>query len=204
MTQDPAMPPPAPPISRLAADAHRDMPWRNGLGRTAEIARHPASGDGFDWRVSIATITSDGPFSAFPGCDRLLVPIAGAGLELVFPDGAIRRADLFTPLRFGGDTPCDGRLLGPGPTRDLNVITRRDTMEHRVEIVTAPCRWVAEGKPSFVIALAGGFTVATEDGRWRLDTGDALRIDATGVALRLMAIDPEARAALVTLRRIGG
>jgi environmental stress-induced protein Ves len=198
------MPPPAPLISRLAADVHRDMPWRNGLGRTAEIARHPASGDGFDWRVSIATITSDGPFSAFPGCERTLVPIAGAGLELVFPDGAIRRADLFTPLRFGGDASCDGRLLGPGPTRDLNVITRRDAMEHRVACVTAPCRWVAEGETCFVIAIAGGLTVATDDGRWRLDTADALRIDGAGLALRVMAIAPEARAALVTLRRTGG
>ncbi|MBM3526239.1 MAG: HutD family protein, partial [Alphaproteobacteria bacterium] len=53
------------------------MPWKNGLGRTAEIARAPATGEAFDWRLSIATIAADGAFSVFPGCERTLVPIAG-------------------------------------------------------------------------------------------------------------------------------
>jgi len=79
---------PVPRITLLPASGHVDMPWKNGLGRTAEIARAPTTGDGFDWRISIATIGSDGAFSAFAGCDRTLVPIAGGGLALAFHDSS--------------------------------------------------------------------------------------------------------------------
>lgn len=42
-------------------------PWRNGGGATREVARHPqgAAADGFEWRVSVADIGADGPFSAY-------------------------------------------------------------------------------------------------------------------------------------------
>jgi uncharacterized protein len=126
-----------PRITLLPATGHVDMPWKNGLGRTAEIAREPAQGDGFDWRISIATIGSDGPFSAFLGCDRTLVPIAGGGLALDFDDGSTLAGDLFEPIRFAGDRPCLGRLLA-GPARDLNVITRRAAARHRLEIIAPP------------------------------------------------------------------
>ncbi len=44
------------------------MPWKNGGGETAEIAVFPPSADlsEFGWRISMATVSSDGPFSAFP------------------------------------------------------------------------------------------------------------------------------------------
>ena len=56
-------------------------PWKNGGGVTREIAAHPpeAGLDGFDWRLSMADVASDGPFSAFPGIDRTLTVIEGAG-----------------------------------------------------------------------------------------------------------------------------
>ncbi len=38
------------------------MPWKNGGGVTTEICVSPPSG-AFDWRVSIATVNADGPFS---------------------------------------------------------------------------------------------------------------------------------------------
>jgi len=42
------------------------MTWKNGGGVTREIICQPlgAGMDDFDWRVSIAHIASDGPFSA--------------------------------------------------------------------------------------------------------------------------------------------
>ena len=51
------------------------MPWKNGGGETAEIAVSPpgAALDDFDWRLSMARVETDGPFSAFPGIDRTLV-----------------------------------------------------------------------------------------------------------------------------------
>lgn len=182
----------------LPASGHVDMPWKNGLGRTAEIARAPAAGDAFDWRLSIATIAQDGAFSAFSGCDRTLVPIAGGGLALDFADGTTLTGQLFEPMRFPGEHPCFGRLLA-GPARDLNVITRRAIARHDVAVVAGSLSHATSGAITFVVGVHGSLTVATNDGRWRLDAGDALRIDGNGVALRLMAISEPARAALVSI-----
>ena len=56
---------------------YRLMPWKNGLGTTTEIAIHPAeadlAGQPFDWRVSMADVTTDGEFSRFPGYDRSIL-----------------------------------------------------------------------------------------------------------------------------------
>ena len=59
-------------------------PWKNGGGTTVEIAVFPAGAgfDGFDWRLSMADVVADGPFSAFPDIDRTLVLIDGPGLVL--------------------------------------------------------------------------------------------------------------------------
>jgi environmental stress-induced protein Ves len=192
--------PATPRITLLPASAHRDMPWKNGLGRTAEIAREPASGESFDWRVSIATIAADGAFSAFPGCDRTLVPIAGGGLALDFADGTGLVGQLFEPMRFAGDAPCDGRLLA-GPARDLNVITRRTAMRHHVELVAGPHRTICAGTTTLVVALDHPLCVAAGDGRQRLDPGDVLRIDGAGLRMELEPGDPHAHAALITLER---
>jgi uncharacterized protein len=60
---------------------YRRMPWKNGGGETAEIAVFPegATLDDFDWRISMATVSADGPFSLFPGVDRTLSVLEGDG-----------------------------------------------------------------------------------------------------------------------------
>jgi environmental stress-induced protein Ves len=190
----------APRFTLLPASGHLDMPWKNGLGRTAEIAREPAGGEAFDWRVSIATIAADGAFSAFPGCDRTLVPIAGGGLALVFADGTRLVGQLFEAMRFSGDAPCDGRLLS-GPARDLNVITRRAAMRHHVEVVAAPCRTICRSATTLVAALGGTLGVAAGAELWRLGDGDVLRIDGAGATLAIEPGEAPGRVALISLDR---
>ncbi len=101
------------------------MPWKNGGGSTRELARHPAHqpDDGtFDWRLSVADVAADGPFSSFPGLDRILVLLSGNGMALSGV-GTLR-----APLdrcEFPGETPVHAVLLD-GPTRDLNLMWRRD------------------------------------------------------------------------------
>lgn len=105
----------------------RTMPWKNGGGETTEIAIAPegASLDTFDWRVSMARVASDGPFSVFPGIDRNLTVLEGAGIVLE-PHGsaATRLTPDSPPYTFPGDLPLDARLVD-GPILDLNVMTRR-------------------------------------------------------------------------------
>lgn len=118
----------------LRAKDHRRMPWKNGGGETVEIAVVPKSaGLGeFDWRISMATVASDGPFSIFPNIDRTLSILDGAGMVLAIEG---REPVCLTqdsePLPFPADASTTATLID-GTITDLNVMTRRDTYRHAV------------------------------------------------------------------------
>jgi len=111
------------------------MPWKNGGGETLEIAVSPpgATFDTLEWRVSMALVAQDGPFSVFPGIDRTLCVLDGAGLELDFADHGGRQivTPSSAPFHFAADRALNARLLA-GPITDLNVMTRRDRRRHSV------------------------------------------------------------------------
>ena len=100
-------------------------PWKNGGGTTREIAVWPpgAGMDTFDWRISVADIAMDGPFSAFPGIDRQIVLIDGAGVHLQAHDDSFchKLRHLGEPFAFSGDSAVHATLI-VGPTRDLSLI----------------------------------------------------------------------------------
>lgn len=102
------------------------MPWRNGAGRTTEIAVHPAGAalDGFDWRISVADVVKDGPFSRFAGIDRTLVVIGGAGMRLDGDGHSALLSGPYEPYAFSGDDAVACTLLA-GPVRDFNLMLRR-------------------------------------------------------------------------------
>eukprot|EP00842_Homolaphlyctis_polyrhiza_P002198 jgi/Hompol1/297/HPOL_000894-RA len=64
------------------------MPWKNGLGETAEIAIYPAQrnfrADPFLWRLSLSEVRDSCSFSLFPGYDvtLFLLPESGANVQL--------------------------------------------------------------------------------------------------------------------------
>lgn len=92
------------------------QPWRNGGGLTREITASPGL-----WRLSIAQIDADGPFSPFPEYRRTLIPLSGAGIELDI-DGTIHRvAEPFEPFTFAGAAQTSCHLLD-GPVTVLNVM----------------------------------------------------------------------------------
>lgn len=140
-------------------------PWKNGGGVTREIVCSPtgAGMEGFDWRVSIATIDKAGPFSAFADVDRVIVLLEGAGVHLRSRDG---RIDHFldvphVPFAFGGDVALDCELLG-GTSTDFNVMTRRGRLR-------ADVRVLHEGGD--IPPVGRGLLLALR-GRWRLDDAD--------------------------------
>jgi uncharacterized protein len=115
-------------MRRLTPSDYRSMPWRNGGGTTTEILVEPRGTlavDRFLYRVSIADIASDGPFSRFEGYDRHIMLLSGAGMAL--DCGAHGRIDLqraFAPRSFSGDWDVRGTLIA-GPVRDFNFIVDR-------------------------------------------------------------------------------
>ncbi|XES00502.1 HutD family protein [Streptomyces sp. S1D4-11] len=71
----------------LSAAGRVGVPWKNGGGVTREIVAWPEGADmgDFEWRVSLADVGGDGPFSAFADVDRILTMVEGGG------DGPDRR-----------------------------------------------------------------------------------------------------------------
>ncbi|MBD2750259.1 HutD family protein [Microvirga sp. BT688] len=157
------------------------VPWKNGGGTTAEVAAFP-EGSGFDtfgWRVSMADVASDGPFSAFPEVDRTLIVVEGDGIELDV-EGVAFRLDRTSPkLSFSGDEITTGRLLS-GPIRDLNVMTRRGQFRHRTRFVESGVALLAEETGiAFLVPLDGPFDVMVASTIHSLQVLDALMLEAT-------------------------
>lgn len=154
------------------------MPWKNGGGTTTEIAVAPegASLDAFDWRISMAHVGQDGPFSSFPGIGRTLSVLTGAGITLAFGDGERARLDRTSaPYPFAADRAVDG-LLVDGPIDDLNVMSRRGRWRHRVERLS--------GADSLT-ASEGLLVLVARKGDWlangaALPAGDSAVLDAPG------------------------
>jgi len=112
---------------------YRAMPWKNGGGVTTEIYASPPSG-AFDWRVSIATVNTDGPFSAFTGYERHIMPLSGEGMVLdIEGRGKFTLAPL-RPFSFSGDAKVHGSLL-QGAVLDFNLMVRRDFGQGTLRVV---------------------------------------------------------------------
>lgn len=161
----------------LRREDYRQVPWRNGMGQTEEVALQADMGapGQFDWRISMAPVMKDGAFSLFPDVDRILTVIEGEGLRLTWPqDGGdaqlCRPAD---PAAFPGDRACHAELLD-GPILDLNVMTRRGRWRAEVRSLRRfqPCPGTAHhlifamGGPVDGSADGKAFTLAEKDTLW--------------------------------------
>ena len=159
---------------------HRRMPWKNGGGETVEVIVTPegASLSDFGWRVSMASVASDGPFSVFPGIDRTLAVLSGDGMALSIEGlGETLLTPASTPLAFPADAPTTARLTG-GAITDLNVMTRRGVFQH------ALTHHVAEGSKTLpastgerLLLALEPLGVSTAEGLIGLQPLDALVLD---------------------------
>ncbi len=141
----------------IAANEYRRKRWKNHHGWTREIVRVPDC-EAWDWRLSIAEIERDAPFSVFPGIDRELMLLRGHGLRLLFEDG--QSAVLNPPhgrLRFAGERAVRGELLD-GPTHDFNLMWRRDAImaELLLRPLVGPMLFFTEPGTTWAIHLLAG------------------------------------------------
>ena len=162
-------------------------PWKNGAGVTRELAVHPpdASMDDFDWRISIAEVAADAPFSAFNGVDRCIVLLRGAGMRLRSDDGRLDRhlAQALEPFHFPGDDALQAELID-GPSSDFNVMTRRGHWRADVTPVHAFHASTASAA-SLVLCCSGEAALAVGDQPMSLHAGQAVLWRDGGPALRI-------------------
>lgn len=132
------------------------MAWKNGGGHTVQIAVEPegASLSNFTWRVSIAAIERDGPFSAFAGVDRTLVLLAGGGMKLTGDGTAVELRAPFEPVTFSGDVDLYCALVA-GPTRDFNLMVRRATARGTLRVVRDQACALPQASTYLCYAAAG-------------------------------------------------
>ncbi|EDT03464.1 protein of unknown function DUF886 [Burkholderia ambifaria IOP40-10] len=143
-------------------------PWKNGGGITREVASCA-----YEWRVSIADIDRDGPFSRFDGIDRLLIVLDGAGMTL--GAGVLGEFDVAS---FPGEAPVTAHLAN-GPVRVFNLMTYRGAARASVDIVRAPGRRTLAADTVLLLCAQGSVEVQAGPACIALTPLDTLRIDRT-------------------------
>jgi environmental stress-induced protein Ves len=180
-------------------------PWKNGAGLTREIAVEPpdASIDDFGWRISVAEISRDAPFSAFAGVDRRIVLIAGHGMWLRSAGGAVdmRLDEPLAPFGFSGEEPVTAQLID-GACADFNVMVRKQVW--RADVIGATdstaTRDLDASSAALVFCVRGAASIAAaEQAAAVLGAGQAalwrskaprrrLRVDAPGTQVLIVQL----------------
>ncbi|RXT25424.1 HutD-family protein [Rhizobium leguminosarum] len=185
----------------LRVGDHKRMPWKNGKGETVEIAVFPpgAAINDFDWRISMATVAEDGPFSIFPGIDRTLAILDGNGMVLdVAGSLPVLLTTASEPLAFPADIAVAARLQD-GAITDLNVMTRRVGLAHTLIRIDVDGSKTVPLPPSTCLFLCHRGTLSfRRDGKnGALAAGDALLIE--DAAATVLEIDGEAKSYLASV-----
>ena len=171
---------------------YRQTAWKNGGGRTTELAVHPQAADfaHFAWRASVADVAKDGPFSVFDGIDRTLVLLRGGGVRLA-SDGAMLEIRVpFEPVTFSGDVPYECALYA-GPVQDFNLMVRRSVARGDVDVVREQAAAVRPARFRLCYAAAGACECLLP-GRLplRLNERESLLVDASDGPPSVLHVNP--------------
>jgi len=132
---------------------------------TFEIAREPAVGEDFGWRLSLATIARDGAFSTYSGYRRAIALVDGAGFHLKIGAAApVRLGHAGASTRFSGDslTECE---LTDGPSTDISLIVREPGEIDAVDCLTVSqtVPLISDAKRLAVFCLRGSLACTVRD-----------------------------------------
>ena len=148
------------------------QPWRNGGGSTHELLAWPDAAH-WQWRISVAEITQDGPFSSYPGVQRWFAVLHGAGVMLRFAAHRERITPQSPPLHFGG-TDAPGCELLDGSTQDLNMMLRSDAGTGCMEITFPGEEWLSQAPHRALFSTGAGML--------QIGDTDAARLGAMSLA----------------------
>jgi uncharacterized protein len=191
------------PLELIDLNELPKVPWRNGAGLMREIAVEPrgAGGDTLDWKFSWAETTKNSPFSAFPGLDRSLVLLRGAGLRLTFAgaETAVSFDNREKPLSFKGEEKVEAELID-GPSENLSILLRRDKF-------WSSATWVdqeADVPPAdalFILCLSGAIRILTPDGKSAvLQSQQSALLRKATAGLRIEPVEQKPLALTVRIR----
>lgn len=123
-------------------------PWRNGGGMTRTLATH-----GTEWRISLAEVERDGPYSRFDGMTRVSFIVRGHGVTLANDTSVVPLAP-FVAVEYDGGDAWHARLED-GPVTALNVMSPQG--RYRVSVRSLDgATIVAPHCTAIVVALDSG------------------------------------------------
>ena len=141
-------------------------PWRNGGGSTRELLAWPQAdnweeADAWQWRVSVAEIAQDGPFSSFAGIQRWFAVLGGDGVCLTVGGHMHMLVKGEAPLAFDGAAHTSCELLG-GATQDFNLMVQAGRSA-RMRRVTSSLELMIK-TPKIIAAYAHSATATVQIG----------------------------------------
>ncbi len=165
-------------LTTFSPDQFKTIAWKNGQGETTELAISPnGTLADFDWRLSIASVNENGPFSDFSGYDRQLILLNGDGIKLTHDEQKID--ELTTPLSmaaFDGASQTVGELC-QGPITDFNVMTKQG--HFKAEVRTYPQQLSTTYSATalnFIYAVKQSIAIQINQDNIELPVGHLLRI----------------------------
>lgn len=189
-------------FTKLLTEELVRMPWKNGGGMTTELAKGgQGSGDqSWTWRVSMADVASDGPFSIFTGIDRSIAVIEGDGMDLHYPDGRKTGLDLNKVVNFDGGDSIEGKLRN-GAIKDINVMADRRYFKAILEIASGPIeieKSTLAGSILLIHILEGSGILSEANQEDQIvETGET--VIGEGIIDVTLTLKPAARVAIVKL-----
>lgn len=112
------------------------VPWKNGRGVTRNLFDDGGENGEWSWRVSIAEISGEQPYSSFPGVRRTQVSLGPGGVDLTI-DGSTSAIPPGGVISFDGEAEVSARPECAG-FLDLNIMVRRSMWAAEVETIEGP------------------------------------------------------------------
>ena len=158
---------------------HTPMPWANGRGTSYEIASDRSEAGEWTWRLAMAPVNEDGPFSRIECVNRSLAVVEGAGMLLSVDRKKLQCLPMQV-VRFRGDAVTEAALTD-GPIMDINLMVRRKQADGEMAMVSDA--GLLNGV-SIVVAVGGSAQVKSGDSIIELERHDSvLECDADTMSL---------------------
>jgi environmental stress-induced protein Ves len=155
------------------------MPWANGRGTSYEIASDRNEAGKWTWRLAMAPVNEDGPFSRIECVNRFLAVVEGAGMLLSVDRKKLQCLPMQV-VQFRGDAITEATLTD-GPIMDINLMVRRKEAEGEMAIISNA--GLLNGA-SIVVAVGGSAQVKSGDSTIDLERHDSiLECDAETISL---------------------
>ena len=155
------------------------MPWANGRGTSYEIARDREELGEWTWRLAMAPVNEDGPFSRIECVHHSLAVVEGAGMLLSVDRKKLQCLPMQV-VRFRGDAITEATLTD-GPIMDINMMVRRKEADGEMAIVSTAGLL---NSASIVVAVGGSAQAKCGESIIELEIHDSiLECDAETVSL---------------------